>query len=712
MTILLFPGQGSQFKGMGADLFDAYPALTAEADAVLGYSIRELCVNDPQRRLTDTRYTQPAIYAVSALALRRHLDHGGAPPRGCAGHSLGEYSALHAAGVFDFATGLRLVARRGALMSGIRGGAMCAVVGLERPALQAILDEAGNGAEDGAGIDIDIANHNSHTQLVLSGPVAAVERAEAALKPHADRCRVVRLRVSGAFHSRMMREVAEAFAEELRAHRYEEPRVEVIANCSVQPYRRDEVEANLARQLSAPVRWLETMERFLDHGATGFVEIGPGDVLTKLAADIRARHVPRHAPRPAAEPATPPARPAVPEASQAFMERFGCASLCVAGSLGAQGTTSALLGTLADAGILCFAPSEGLHLSDVAERVEAARAAATRAGAAGLIGLNVHAGAPGWHAELLHLAAERRVTAVELAGLGAPDEAVVLYRARGIAPGETVSAHRILVKLRDPADAAAFLEPAPATVVQALLARGAIAAGQADALRSQPLVDAVCLDRSSWREPAGGAVPVPAESLPDRLRLPPGVVPGLAGTVGTPADVAAALRAGAGFVVIGSALLVCGEAELPSRLTERLAGLPPEAYRKVLDGHLIQYGLQSCTAADGPGTAGALLTVQRALRRIDAAGRAPAELEAELAGQSWPTPPPPAGEPLRDWLIACAAQIGSRSPDRLLCSPAAGAALRWWRREHGGEHGGTPKAAGLMAGLEAGGLAMLSTAGH
>ena len=126
MKICLFPGQGSQSKGMGAELFDRYPDWTAEADAVLGFSIRELCVDDPRGELGLTQFTQPALYVVNALTYRARQDDGGAVPDFVAGHSLGEYNALLAAGVFDFATGLRMVKRRGEIMGQVSGGGMAA----------------------------------------------------------------------------------------------------------------------------------------------------------------------------------------------------------------------------------------------------------------------------------------------------------------------------------------------------------------------------------------------------------------------------------------------------------------------------------------------------------------------------------------------------------------------------------------------------------
>ena len=183
MTAWLFPGQGSQRRGMGADLLSAFPELCATADAILGYPVAELCLEDPEGRLGQTRYAQPALFFVSALAwlARPDRDHG---PRFLAGHSLGEYNALLAGGCFDFATGLRLVRRRGELMSEAATGGMLAVLGLDADELRALLERAGAD-------DVDLANHNARTQLVLSGPRESLARAARSIEQESPRARLV-----------------------------------------------------------------------------------------------------------------------------------------------------------------------------------------------------------------------------------------------------------------------------------------------------------------------------------------------------------------------------------------------------------------------------------------------------------------------------------------------------------------------------------------
>jgi len=275
--VCIFPGQGAQRVGMGKTLFDRYPQVEAEASAILGYSLRRLCLEDSERQLGQTQYTQPALYTVNALHYRQHLADGGAPPTWAAGHSLGEYNALQAADVFDFATGLRLVQKRGELMGRVKGGGMLAVIGLHPLRVREILDEAQLDS-------IDIANFNTYEQVVLAGPREALDQAaprcEAAGARHA-----MPLNVSAPFHSRYMAEAARDFVAFLASFTFNLPRFPVVANASALSYATD-IHTPLGRQIDHPVRWIECVEYLLRQGAHAFQEIG-GQVLTPMIQKIR-----------------------------------------------------------------------------------------------------------------------------------------------------------------------------------------------------------------------------------------------------------------------------------------------------------------------------------------------------------------------------------------------------------------------------------------
>lgn len=279
-SVYVFPGQGSQRKGMGEGLFEKFPDLVTQADDILGYSLRELCLHDPDRVLNRTEYTQPALYAVSALQYLDRVASDGELPAVVAGHSLGEYCALFAAGAFDFATGLDLVRKRGELMSRAPKGAMAAVVNLDQERVAEIL----------AGLPyrgIDIANINSRQQCILSGAYDEVLAPEVRAVYTEAGAAFIPLNVSAAFHSRCMREVQDEFARYLSGFRLGELVIPVIANLTARPYPTTGYADLLIQQISSPVKWYESVSWLMGQGHREFHEIGPGNVLTKLTDKIR-----------------------------------------------------------------------------------------------------------------------------------------------------------------------------------------------------------------------------------------------------------------------------------------------------------------------------------------------------------------------------------------------------------------------------------------
>ncbi len=286
MVGLLFPGQGSQFVGMGRDLCDAYPEARAvfdEADTQLGFPLSKLCAEGPESELTLTHNAQPAILTHSIAALRCVQAELGAVAC-AAGHSLGEFSAWVAAGSLSFADGVRMVRYRGELM--VRGGearpgTMAALLGLDDETVQAICRDVS--------VDGEVcvpANYNGPGQIVISGDVAAVDRAIATAKSAGAR-RAIRLNVSGAFHSPLMKVAESGLAERLGRVAFADPRVPVVSNVSAEPVS-DAATARrlLTAQLTSPVRWTGSMRAMIALGVGAFVELGPGSVLTGLLRRI------------------------------------------------------------------------------------------------------------------------------------------------------------------------------------------------------------------------------------------------------------------------------------------------------------------------------------------------------------------------------------------------------------------------------------------
>ena len=289
---LLFPGQGSQYVGMGKDLCAGFPEAKAvfdQADAALGYPISKICFEGPEAELKRTANTQPAILTHSIAALR--VLEARRPERvagaiAAAGHSLGEYSAGVAAGAYAFADAVRVVHERGQFMQeavpeGV--GAMTAVLGLAPDAVSRACADA----EVDTGKIVSPANFNSPEQTVIAGHAEAVARASELCRERGAKKAVV-LPVSAPFHCALMEPAADRLSPVLDALAVADPRIPIVTNVdAAEAVRADEVRIALARQVAAPVRWVESIERMAAMGATEAVEIGPGGVLAGLVRRIR-----------------------------------------------------------------------------------------------------------------------------------------------------------------------------------------------------------------------------------------------------------------------------------------------------------------------------------------------------------------------------------------------------------------------------------------
>lgn len=285
MIAFVFPGQGSQRRGMGQGLFDEVREFTAverEVDSILGYSLRKLCLEDADNRLKETQFTQPCLYVVNALHYYKAINQGTRPSY-LAGHSLGEYNALLAAGAFDFLTGLRLVKKRGELMSLAKNGAMGAVIGLGATIISKVIRESGLAS-------LDVANFNSPSQTVVSGPAEDIKRAGMIFEKAGARM-YMPLQVSAAFHSRYMADAAGAYADFLAPMTFAAPKTPVIANVTARPYPTENasaaVKSLLVNQIARSVQWTQSVRFLISQGITQFSEMGPGNVLTRSVQQIQ-----------------------------------------------------------------------------------------------------------------------------------------------------------------------------------------------------------------------------------------------------------------------------------------------------------------------------------------------------------------------------------------------------------------------------------------
>jgi [acyl-carrier-protein] S-malonyltransferase len=269
-TAWVFPGQGSQAIGMGADLYDlpAAQEKLMQAEKILGWSVPEVCQN-PDDKVSKTLYTQPCLYTLEAILVDL-LRSQNQTPQLVAGHSLGEYVALYAAEVFDFEAGLHLVKRRAELMDHASDGTMAALLGFDRAQLEAVIAQTPG---------VVLANDNNEVQAVISGSPEAVDAVIAQVKTK----RSIKLNVSGAFHSPFMAAAAAEFEQVLNSVPFREARVPVLANVEPSPaIAAATLKERLNRQMTGAVRWREISLRLPEEGMTRIVEVGPGKVLTGI----------------------------------------------------------------------------------------------------------------------------------------------------------------------------------------------------------------------------------------------------------------------------------------------------------------------------------------------------------------------------------------------------------------------------------------------
>jgi len=282
-SAIVFPGQGSQFVGMGRDLADGLPecrALFDRASAVLGYDISDVCFNGPIEKLTISTNTQPAIFVHSIAAVTAwKMTHPGATWDFAAGHSVGEWAALHLAGAISFEDAVRALKFRAQFIqeaAEAQPGAMLAVIGAERSILDKIC--AGSGAE--------MANFNSHEQVVLSGHASKIDRAEQIARESGLR-KVIRLQVAGAFHSSLMKPAADKLADAIADMGFKMPEIPVVSNVTARPHTSPgEIKKLMIEQISSPVRWVDSIEWMKSQGVDSYLECGPGKVLSGLVRRI------------------------------------------------------------------------------------------------------------------------------------------------------------------------------------------------------------------------------------------------------------------------------------------------------------------------------------------------------------------------------------------------------------------------------------------
>lgn len=271
MLTVMFPGQGAQHKGMGSHLYDQHDDLFKTASEVVGYSVRQVC-EQGGKQLSRTSITQVALFTVNAMYFRE-ARNSGVKPDFLLGHSLGEFNALHAAGVFDFRTGVEIIRKRGEVMEQAdSNGGMFAVLGVNRDIVETLVGDHDR---------IFMANVNSSEQVVVSGDLDQLNLFKSRVESK-NLGSVVPLNVSGAFHSPLMQSAADQFRDFLSSYDFQPPKTPVISNVTAKEHLGNSIKDSLVQQMTSPVRWEESIKQLANRGPGIYLELGPKNVLTKL----------------------------------------------------------------------------------------------------------------------------------------------------------------------------------------------------------------------------------------------------------------------------------------------------------------------------------------------------------------------------------------------------------------------------------------------
>ena len=560
MKVIMFPGQGSQYKGMGKELFSKYRSKTQLASEILGYDIEELCVKDPNRLLAKTQYTQPALFVVNSF--KYYEQQGQQNPDFFIGHSLGEYNALHAAGAFDFETGIEFVKKRGELMAAASGGGMAAILGQDADQVRKYIDTWGY-------TTIDIANYNTPSQIVISGPADAIE--SICKDFEAKKIRAVVLFVTAPFHSRYMQPASLEFSTFLETYEFSELQVPVISNSTAKPYTDNQLINLLGAQIANPVKWIDTIRYLMGKGIEMYQEIG-SEILGKMVKEIRNNCTPIYESTTKISSKTNTSsyieeekviKGFLPEnlGSKVFRDTYGIRCSYLAGAMYKGIASKELIVRMGKSGLMGFLGTGGLSLSRIEEDLQFIQQELSNGQSYGMNLLhNIVNQTLEWDTVLLFL--KYKVYHIEASAFMQITLPLVYYRIKGIrkeSSGKLVCDHKIIAKISHPKVAEAFMKPPPERYVKRLLEQGKITKEQAEWAKEIPMSYDICVEADSGGHTDGGVALVLLPSIQSLRKdivgtytYPEPISIGLAGGIGTPQAVACAFVMGADFVLTGS----------------------------------------------------------------------------------------------------------------------------------------------------------------
>lgn len=604
MKAVLFAGQGAQYPGMGADYFDLYPDHVWQASDILGYDVKELCLQNPDNKLGLTEYTQPALFLVNSLTYMAATERGERRADFYAGHSLGEYNALYAAGAFDFETGLRLVQKRGALMAEANGGGMAAILGIHPKKIEELLvaHQLTN---------IDLANYNSPTQTVVSGDIDELKQCETILSDAGVRC--VMLDVSAPFHSRFMVSAENKYREFLAGLQFGDLRQPVISNVTAAPHCLSELRDNLSCQISHSVKWMASMRYLLAQGVDAFSEIG-GKALSKMLAQIQdydrqandlASQELQHQesdrqelPSPAISSTTARSGSAPTSFVQSknptnisnetntqasfnspFCASYGVKLPYIASALPGRACSPEWVVELARSGVLGFLGTELSSAAQLREDIRAVQADLERQAYG--VSLFCEHGMSAADREKIDCCLAHEVSCIQALDYVEPSMAMVLYRLKGLSVSRdtdgvkrVLSRHRLVVRVDDPQLAGRFFAPPSQDVVDELFRQRHISAEQRDNAKHISLCSELYYDASTFSDTAAGKLADmqrESESYKRQYNYAEKINLGVAAGFGDPRSVAEFFSLDVDFIVTDSINQCTLEANLPVTLKDSLA---------------------------------------------------------------------------------------------------------------------------------------------
>ncbi len=593
LTAYMFPGVGAQSVGMGSDLFKQFPEFVAVSDNILGYSIKELCLDDPENLLSHTQFLQPALFVVSVLHYLERRQQCKEQIDFFLGHGCGELAALYAAGVFDFATGLTLIKRRSELMADINQGGMATVVNLDGTTIEQMIDEHHLN-------DVSIAMHNAPDKCVIAGSDHQLN----AIKEHIEQQqgRYFTMRTPAAYYSQQMEKIEQKFLAELADFSFQPPNIDVISNATGEVYPSDVegIKKLLARQLSSGIRWHQSINMLLDNDVRVFHETGPGTVLSRyvrLCKDARRESTTVDVINESDDEAENHVASSH-LGSSAFCKDYGVDIACVAGGMYKGVSSPEMVIRMANNGMLGFLGVSGQAPAVIETSLEHIRAAVGHRSWG--VSLFCHYADGDKEMKMIDLLLRHSVNNVELAGFVQVTPAIVRYRLLGLRrtdQGQIVSDHRIIVKASRPEVTEAFLKPAPERIIRQLVAKNQITEEQARLARLIPVAHDVCVagECGGHTERYSVMTNLPViKRQAEQFRLEYGfhheVRVGVTGGLGCPEAIAAAFMLGADFIVTGSVNLCTVEAGMSDMVKELLASMSVSDTELAPSGDLFELG--------------------------------------------------------------------------------------------------------------------------